>query len=57
MSGVPSKHKSGYQKRKEKKRDCKVEAKDCRLCFKRVSVQMDVTTALQSQRCLLSNQS
>ena len=28
MSGVPSKHQSGYQKRKKKKRDCKLKAAD-----------------------------
>ena len=46
MSEVPSKHKSGYQKRKEKEeRLQKVNEKDCRLCFKWVSVKMYVTTA------------
>ena len=48
-------HYLDIRREKKKKRDCKVKEKDCRLCVKQVSVQMDVTTALQPQECLQSN--
>ena len=34
------------RREKKKKRDCEVKVKDCRLCFKWVSMQMYVTTVL-----------
>ena len=43
------------RREKKKKRDCEVKEKDCRLCFKWVSVQMYVTTALQPQQSVVES--
>ena len=56
MSGVPSKHKSGYRKRKEKEERLQSERKGLQTLFQ-VGVLANVCdNALQPQQCRLSNQ-